>query len=46
MAYDKNKVQRFDKINKSKLKEGHKRTRTGAYKGKNRVAGHSKMYKH
>ncbi len=46
MAYDKNKVQRFDKINKSKLKNGHKRTRTGAYKSKTRTRGHSKMHKH
>ena len=47
MAYQ-NKVQKFDRINKSKitLKNSYKRTRTGAYKTSNRVKGHSKQHKH
>jgi hypothetical protein len=48
MAYDKNKIQKFDKINKSKLTlvESSKRTRTGAYKTKNRVKAHGNSHKH
>jgi hypothetical protein len=48
MAYDKNKVQKFDKINKSKLtlNEPQNRTRTGAWKTKNRIKAHGKHSKH
>ena len=40
------KVEKFDRINKSKLKNGSNRTRTGALKGKTRCKAHSYAYKH
>ena len=40
------KAEKFQKINKANLKNAHNRTRTGALKSRNRVAGHTKMHKH
>jgi hypothetical protein len=40
------KAERFDKANKSKIKDGHKRTRTGAFKTKCRTRSHSNHHKH
>lgn len=39
-------AQRFDKTNKSKIKNSHNRTRTGALKCNNRSRAHAKHYKH
>jgi hypothetical protein len=40
------KVEKFDRINKSKLKNGHNRTRTGALKACCRTKAHSRAHKH
>ena len=40
------KAEKFQKINKANLKNASNRTRTGAMKGRNRVAGHSNLHKH
>lgn len=40
------KVEKFQKINKAQLVNASNRTRTGALKGRCRVAGHSRHYKH
>jgi hypothetical protein len=40
------KVEKFDRINKSKLKHASVRTRTGASNGKTRVKAHSRAHKH
>lgn len=47
MAKAKVKIERFDKINRSKLtiREAVKRTRTGAYRSRIKRA-HGKHYKH
>lgn len=37
---------RFDKANKNNIKDGHKRTRSGAYKSKTRQRAHGKLAKH
>lgn len=46
MAKQKVKVERFDKANKAFMKDGSKRTRTGAYKDRNRKPAHGKAHKH
>lgn len=39
-------AQRFDKTNKSKIKNSHNRTRTGALKCRNRNRAHGRHHKH
>lgn len=39
-------AQRFDKANKAKIKDGHRRTRTGALKCNNRRRAHGNHHKH
>jgi hypothetical protein len=40
------KVEHFDRINKSKLKNASIRTRTGALKAPVRAKAHTRAYKH
>jgi hypothetical protein len=48
MAKSKVKVERFDRINRSNLtlRDAYRRTRTGAYRSRNRVRGHSNHFSH
>lgn len=46
MAKARVKVEKFDRINKSRLKDCSRRTRTGAYKGRTRTKAHRCFHKH